>query len=50
MTIGSGIFRTPAVIAERVPDPLLMLGVWIAGGLISLCGALSVAELASTLP
>ena len=50
VTIGSGIFRTPAVIAERVPDPLLMLGVWVAGGAISLCGALSVAELASTLP
>jgi basic amino acid/polyamine antiporter, APA family len=50
ITIGSGIFRTPAVIAERVPDPLLMLSVWILGGLISLCGALSVAELAASLP
>lgn len=50
VTIGSGIFRTPAVIAERVPDPMVMLGVWLAGGLISLCGALSVAELASRLP
>jgi amino acid transporter len=50
VTIGSGIFRTPAVIAARVPDPMLMLGVWIAGGMISLCGALSVAELASRLP
>lgn len=50
VTIGSGIFRTPATIAARVPDPTLMLGIWIAGGLISLCGALSVAELASRLP
>ena len=50
LTIGSGIFRTPASIAERVPDPTLMLGVWLAGGLISLCGALSVAELAASLP
>ena len=50
VTFGSGIFRTPAVIAERVPDPLLMLGIWVAGGLISLCGALSVAELASRVP
>ena len=40
VTIGSGIFRTPATIATRVPDPALMLGVWLAGGLISLCGAL----------
>ena len=50
VTIGSGIFRTPASIASRVPDPTLMLGVWIAGGLISLAGALSVAELAASLP
>jgi amino acid transporter len=50
VTIGSGIFRTPAVIAGRVPDPMLMLGVWLLGGLISLCGALSVAELAASLP
>jgi amino acid transporter len=50
VTIGSGIFRTPAVIAERVPDPMLMLGVWLLGGAISLCGALSVAELAAALP
>ncbi len=50
VTIGSGIFRTPATIATRVPDPLWMLGVWLLGGLISLCGALSVAELAASLP
>jgi APA family basic amino acid/polyamine antiporter len=50
ITIGSGIFRTPAVIAERVPDPILMLSVWLLGGVISLCGALSVAELAASLP
>ena len=50
VTIGSGIFRTPATIAMRVPDPTLMLGVWLAGGLISLCGALAVAELAGSLP
>src|SRR5687768_8059489 len=50
VTIGSGIFRTPASIAARVPDPALMLGVWLAGGLISLTGALSVAELAASLP
>ena len=50
VTIGSGIFRTPASIALRVPDPVLLLAVWVAGGVISLCGALSVAELAASLP
>ena len=50
VTIGSGIFRTPATIADRVPDPVLMLSVWLLGGAISLCGALSVAELAAAMP
>jgi amino acid transporter len=50
VTIGSGIFRTPASIATRVPDPGGMLLVWLLGGVISLCGALSVAELAASLP
>ena len=50
MTIGSGIFRTPALIAARVPNPSLMLGVWILGGVVTMCGALSIAELAASLP
>jgi amino acid transporter len=50
VTIGSGIFRTPATIATRVPDPEWMLAVWLLGGALSLCGALSVAELAAALP
>jgi APA family basic amino acid/polyamine antiporter len=50
ITIGSGIFRTPAIIAARVPDPTLMLAVWAIGGVISLCGALSIAELAAAFP
>ena len=50
MTIGSGIFRTPAQIAARVPDPLWMLAVWALGGAVTLCGALSIAELAASLP
>ena len=50
ITIGSGIFRSPAGIARLVPDPIAMLGLWTAGGLITLCGALSLAELAAALP
>jgi basic amino acid/polyamine antiporter, APA family len=50
ITIGAGIFRTPSVVATRVPDPTLMIAVWLLGGAISLCGALSVAELAASLP
>ena len=50
ITIGSGIFRSPAGIARLVPSPTLMLGLWVLGGGITLCGALSLAELAAALP
>jgi APA family basic amino acid/polyamine antiporter len=50
ITIGSGIFRSPAGIAQKVPDPTLMLALWVVGGLITLCGALSLAELAAAMP
>jgi amino acid transporter len=50
ITIGSGIFRSPAGIAQKVPDPRLMLLLWVVGGAITLCGALSLGELAAALP
>ena len=50
ITIGGGIFRTPAGIATRVPEPMLMLSVWVVGGLVVLCGALAFAELAASMP
>jgi APA family basic amino acid/polyamine antiporter len=50
ITIGSGIFRTPPTIAGLVPNPLVIMGLWTAFGLISICGALTVAELTSLLP
>ncbi|HVT40905.1 MAG TPA: amino acid permease [Gemmatimonadaceae bacterium] len=49
-TIGSGIFRSPAGIAARIPGPLPMLAVWVTGGVFALCGALTMAEVASALP
>lgn len=48
--IGSGIFRSPAGIAERLPGPLPMLSVWVVGGLFAMCGTLTLAELASAMP
>ena len=50
ITIGGGIFRTPASIAARVPDPVWMLSVWVIGGLVVLCGALAFAELSASMP
>jgi basic amino acid/polyamine antiporter, APA family len=49
-TIGSGIFRSPAGIADKLPGPLPMMAVWVAGGVFALCGALTMAEVASALP
>lgn len=49
-TIGSGIFRSPAGIADKLPGPIPMLSVWVMGGIFALCGALTLAEVASALP
>jgi basic amino acid/polyamine antiporter, APA family len=48
--IGSGIFRVPATVAAEVGSPVAIMLVWILGGVISLCGALALAELAAALP
>ena len=48
--IGSGIFRVPAAVAGAVGVPAGVAAVWIIGGLITLCGALSLAELAGMYP
>jgi amino acid transporter len=49
-TIGSGIFRVPAVVAERLPDAWLFAAVWVFGGLLAMAGALAFAELSAMYP
>ena len=49
-TIGSGIFRSPAGIAERLPGPAPLLAVWIIGGIFAICGALTLSEVSSAIP
>jgi basic amino acid/polyamine antiporter, APA family len=49
-TIGSGIFLTPALIAQALPSPVWILGVWILGGMMALSGALTYAELGGMMP
>ncbi|MEA3245472.1 MAG: amino acid permease [Gemmatimonadota bacterium] len=49
-TIGSGIFRSPAGIADKLPGPLPLLSVWVVGGIFAMCGALTLAEIATALP
>jgi basic amino acid/polyamine antiporter, APA family len=48
--VGAGIFINPYVVAQRVHSPVLMLSVWIAGGLIAILGAFVYAELGDRLP
>lgn len=48
--IGIGIFVTTGAIAETLPSPGGVLLVWLLGGLLTLTGALSCAELSASLP
>jgi len=49
-TIGSGIFRTPASVAQRIDDVPLFLFAWVLGAIVVLCGALTYSELAAAFP
>jgi len=48
--IGSGIFLVPKTMIQRTGSPHMVFVAWVAGGLLSLAGALSYAELAAALP
>ena len=50
LVVGAGIFRAPPLVAGQVGDGWSFLGLWAAGGLIALVGALCYAELASAYP
>jgi basic amino acid/polyamine antiporter, APA family len=49
-TIGSGIFLTPALIANSLHSPAYIIIIWLVGGLLILCGALTFAELGALIP
>lgn len=50
LVIGIGIFRTPAIVARAAGSSERFFAVWLLGGLVSLCGALTYAEIGSRLP
>jgi basic amino acid/polyamine antiporter, APA family len=50
VVIGAGIFRAPSIVASQVSSETIFLMLWLAGGLISLIGALCYAELGSSHP
>ena len=49
-TIGSGIFRTPADIAQMVPSAAWILLLWVIGAFFALAGALTNAEMGAMFP
>ncbi len=50
VVIGAGIFRTPPIVAANAGSESAVLFVWLAGGAISLIGALCYAELTTSFP
>jgi APA family basic amino acid/polyamine antiporter len=48
--IGAGIFTTSGLLLAGLHDPVLMLVLWAAGGVIAICGALSYGELGAAMP
>ena len=50
IVIGIGIFKSPQIVAQNVASEAAFIALWIAGGLITLIGALVYAELGSAYP
>ncbi|MCS6991842.1 MAG: amino acid permease [Chitinophagales bacterium] len=50
MVIGIGIFRNPAIVAQQAGNAFNFFLVWVVGGLVAFCGALTFAEIGSRLP
>src|SRR5665647_687566 len=48
--IGAGIFTTSGLLMAGLNNPMLMLALWVAGGILALCGALSYGELGAAMP
>jgi APA family basic amino acid/polyamine antiporter len=48
--VGAGIFTTSGLLMKDLHHPVVMLGLWVIGGLIALCGALSYGELGAAFP
>lgn len=48
--IGAGILSTSGFTLQATGNPTALLALWAVGGVLALCGAVTVAELATTLP
>ena len=50
IVIGIGIFKTPSLVANFVPNETFFIGIWLLGGFVTFVGALCYAELGSSRP
>ncbi|MFT5873653.1 MAG: APA family basic amino acid/polyamine antiporter [Clostridium sp.] len=50
MVIGSGIFFKPSIVFRNAGSPLLGILAWIAGGIVTMASALTIAEIAAAIP
>jgi APA family basic amino acid/polyamine antiporter len=50
IVIGIGVFKTPSLVANFVPNETYSIGVWLLGGFVTFVGALCYAELGSSRP
>jgi APA family basic amino acid/polyamine antiporter len=48
--IGAGIFTTSGLLMQDLHNPIIMIALWIVGGAIAICGALSYGELGAAIP
>jgi len=48
--VGTGVYMTAPDVAKGVGGPAGVMAIWVIGGLLSLCGAMCYAELATALP
>ncbi len=50
VVVGAGIFRTPSIVAAQAGNEMAVMALWLLGGIVSLAGALTYAELTGTYP
>ena len=48
--VGTGVFTSLGFQLESLPSPFLILSLWVLGGVVAFCGAVSYAELSAMLP
>lgn len=48
--IGAGIFTTSGLLMQDLHNPMIMIVLWVVGGALAICGALSYGELGAAIP